>query len=247
MGAVRYNATGPGMNRAIQEARERNMTIVFVGKEDERCQIIRLGYYLEEKGSEKDNHTPITWFTNDEINLTNEPIDTLSSGVEGRIQIGYLHPRREEKHSIIDFPIGKDNRLIIRFVYRVLQSKISDFMIQVEYRGLINGKEDWRSIVRYDCAHGFIHRDLLFIDGRKTKNKLPMQNNRQAINFAIDEIFAKLKDWLIETGYQSYAITIMDHPLVKEDIEKAKNKLIKLLEDPNQINNPDISEITIIE
>lgn len=39
-----------------------------------------------------------------------------------------------------------------------------------QYESLINGK--WVSIVRYDCAHGFFHRDVIYPNGTKEKSEM---------------------------------------------------------------------------
>ncbi len=51
----------------------------------------------------------------------------------------------------------------------------------VQYEAYIEGK--WRAIVRYDTAHGYFHRDLIYPDGSTQKTKLP------AVSFA--EAFTK--------------------------------------------------------
>ena len=56
----------------------------------------------------------------------------------------------------------------------------------IQYETLINGK--WISIVRYDCAHGFFHRDLMFPDGRKEKQAIVIRNLEDAVLYAEQDI-----------------------------------------------------------
>ena len=41
----------------------------------------------------------------------------------------------------------------------------------VQYEAYIEGK--WRAIVRYDTAHGYFHRDILYPDGSTRKVRFP--------------------------------------------------------------------------
>ncbi len=55
-----------------------------------------------------------------------------------------------------------DERIRIRIT--VENGKVIDIVVQFET--LIEGK--WYAIVRYDCAHGFFHRNVLYPNGDKT-------------------------------------------------------------------------------
>ena len=48
------------------------------------------------------------------------------------------------------------------------KGKIKRFVVQ--YEAYIEGK--WRAIVRYDTAHGYFHRDVIYPDGSARKMKL---------------------------------------------------------------------------
>jgi hypothetical protein len=43
-------------------------------------------------------------------------------------------------------------------------------------------------IVRYDCAHGFFHRDLLFPRGEKEKQTITITSLEDALNYAEQDI-----------------------------------------------------------
>jgi hypothetical protein len=65
----------------------------------------------------------------------------------------------------------KQNRLRIRFV----KDKGEVLLLLVQYETLI--AEVWTAIVRYDTAHGFLHRDELFPDGSQKKTPIDMDLN----------------------------------------------------------------------
>ena len=59
-----------------------------------------------------------------------------------------------------------DDRLRLRIETK--NGKVVDIVVQ--YEGKFN--DEWHPIVRYDCAHGFLHRDVLFPGGKKEKQPL---------------------------------------------------------------------------
>ncbi len=72
---------------------------------------------------------------------------------------------------------GKDR---IRTRFRKDKGNIIDLVIQ--YESMIKG--GWTAIVRYDCAHGFFHRDLLHPDGKKEKKAIEVPDLKYAFSFA---------------------------------------------------------------
>lgn len=56
----------------------------------------------------------------------------------------------------------------------------------VQYEAEIVGQ--WRAIVRYDTAHGFVHRDLVRPDGRVVKRRLGLGDLKEALVFGEMEI-----------------------------------------------------------
>lgn len=57
---------------------------------------------------------------------------------------------------------------------RIKTEKGSVVDIVVQYETKI--KEQWNAVVRYDCAHGFFHRDVLFPNGNKEKQAIAINN-----------------------------------------------------------------------
>ncbi len=56
-----------------------------------------------------------------------------------------------------------DDRLRIKIIAE--KGEVTDVVIQYEAKI----KDKWYPIVRYDCSHGFFHRDILNPKGEKTK------------------------------------------------------------------------------
>jgi len=58
--------------------------------------------------------------------------------------------------------------------------------IMVQYEAMIAGA--WREIVRYDCAHGFLHRDVMLPKGKTEKQPLSIANLNDALRCAEQDI-----------------------------------------------------------
>ena len=61
---------------------------------------------------------------------------------------------------------------------------MTDVVIQYETRI----KDKWHIVVRYDCAHGFFHRDLLNRKGDKIKQPIPITNLNDALTYAEQDL-----------------------------------------------------------
>jgi len=69
-----------------------------------------------------------------------------------------------EKEYII--PYRGDTRK--RHYHETIRGKVVKFMVQLEVK--YEGK--WREVVRYDCAHGYAHRDSYDLRGKHMKEEL---------------------------------------------------------------------------
>jgi hypothetical protein len=87
-----------------------------------------------------------------------------------------------EKEFFIFLGNQLNDRIRVRFVKKV--GEIIDLVIQ--YEALINGK--WIAIVRYDCAHGFFHRDILHPNGDKEKKVIDAPDLKYAFTFARQDL-----------------------------------------------------------
>jgi len=75
-----------------------------------------------------------------------------------------------------------NERLRARFT--TSRGRVMDIVVQYEsfYR------ERWLPIVRYDCAHGFFHRDTLLLGGGKEKQSIAMERLEDALLYANQDI-----------------------------------------------------------
>jgi hypothetical protein len=64
------------------------------------------------------------------------------------------------------------------------KGEIIDVVLQ--YEAMI--EEKWLAIIRYDCSHGFFHRDLLHPNGDKEKKLLDVPNLKYAFTFAKQDL-----------------------------------------------------------
>ncbi len=55
-----------------------------------------------------------------------------------------------------------------------------------QYESFIGNK--WYSIVRYDCAHGYFHRDILKPNGDKEKQLIQIDNLKHASRYAEQDL-----------------------------------------------------------
>jgi hypothetical protein len=78
-------------------------------------------------------------------------------------------------------PDGEDR---LRIKINIEKGKVTDVVVQYEARI----KDKWYSIVRYDCSHGFFHRDIINPKGEKIKQPIPIQNFNDALTYAEQDI-----------------------------------------------------------
>ena len=88
--------------------------------------------------------------------------------------------REIEFESILD-KLGL-NRLRVRL--KVEKGELLDVVYQ--YETLIDNK--WQPIVRYDCAHGFFHRDILMPNGDQEKQEITLDNLKSASKYAAQDL-----------------------------------------------------------
>ena len=72
----------------------------------------------------------------------------------------------------------------LRIKIEVEKGKVKDVVVQYESKI----KDKWYPIVRYDCSHGFFHRDILNQKGEKTKQVIQIQNLKDALTYAEQDI-----------------------------------------------------------
>lgn len=75
-----------------------------------------------------------------------------------------------------------DERLRIKIIAK--KGTITDIVVQYESRIM----DKWHPIVRYDCSHGFFHRDVLTPKGEATKQAIAIENLKDALTYAEQDI-----------------------------------------------------------
>lgn len=76
-----------------------------------------------------------------------------------------------------------EDRVKIRFTTR---KGVVVWIKLVQYEAYIEDK--WRAILRYDTAHGYLHRDIEHPKGDQEKLKIPYADLGEALTEAIDHI-----------------------------------------------------------
>ncbi len=84
-----------------------------------------------------------------------------------------------EKEYII--PYNENTRK--RHYHKTIRGKVVNFVVQLE----VKYKESWKEVIRYDCAHGYTHRDFYNLHGKYTKEELYL-SFEDALTFADDDI-----------------------------------------------------------
>jgi hypothetical protein len=77
--------------------------------------------------------------------------------------------------------IGHDR---LRVKLKTEKGKLIDIVYQ--YESFINSK--WFALVRYDCSHGFFHRDVILPNGDKEKYEIIIKSLKDASSYAEQDI-----------------------------------------------------------
>jgi hypothetical protein len=81
-------------------------------------------------------------------------------------------------------PLGKSGKDRLRIRFSSERGKIVDLVVQYE---TLHANE-WRPVVRYDCTHGFFHRDVMFFRSEKEKESVTIENLNDAFSYAEQDI-----------------------------------------------------------
>jgi len=75
-----------------------------------------------------------------------------------------------------------DDRLRIRI--KTEKGRVTDIVVQLETKI----KDKWHCIVRYDCSHGFFHRDIINPKGEEVKQPISINNLNDALTYAEQDL-----------------------------------------------------------
>jgi len=77
---------------------------------------------------------------------------------------------------------SEDDRL--RLKIETKKGKVVDIVVQYEAKF----NKEWHPIVRYDCSHGFLHRDVMLPGGKREKYPLDIPDLKIALIYAEQDI-----------------------------------------------------------
>lgn len=238
---ARFHVTGPGIVKAVQEATDTGKELVTLPKYDIRTgELVEIGYFLAEKGKPiaSDWQTKIKWLKRNEFTVVYDTSDQ-ENGVEAALEATYLPPDRLKKKGreflfALDLPGSKIMRF--RNVFNTHQSRVSSFVVQFELCGFKREPEQWRAIARYDCAHGYIHQDLIYADGRREKKKTESQDLSEAIKTAMSDLKNNFREWILRLGYAEILAMLPSQIRIDKEVDEAQIFLLDLLEHPEKID-----------
>jgi len=88
---------------------------------------------------------------------------------------------KEKSFTVLMDKVGND-RLRVRL--KIDQGELIDVVYQ--YEAMID--QHWTAIVRYDCSHGFFHRDVMLPNGDKEKHEITIDNLKSASKYAEQDL-----------------------------------------------------------
>ena len=78
--------------------------------------------------------------------------------------------------------------LFDRYRHRHIRERGKIVYFRIQYETMI--EEKWYPVVRYDTAHGFVHRDLVNMKGEVVKTPLFIQDYNDALTFTENDLKA---------------------------------------------------------
>lgn len=86
----------------------------------------------------------------------------------------------------IEFTVYLDNQQLNRLRVRLITENGELIDVLYQYESFI--KNNWIAIVRYDCTHGFFHRDVLLPNGDKEKKSIEIDSLKNASKYAEQDL-----------------------------------------------------------
>lgn len=80
--------------------------------------------------------------------------------------------------------IDKADNERLRIKIRLDKGKVFDIVVQ--YESYIDNK--WTPVLRYDCSHGYFHRDVLHPNGSKEKKAIGIKKMEDALLYAEQDL-----------------------------------------------------------
>jgi len=136
-----------------------------------------------------------------------------------------------QRSFIISLP---GDKIRFRNIFKIKRDGKLDFTVQLEVEPKAG---EWKPLVRWDCAHGSCHRDLIYSNGHKETDETATQELDKVIANGIDDLKENLKSYLEKTGYHEFSHALHAQLNIGEDLEEAKRFLLDLVEHPEKIDN----------
>ena len=86
----------------------------------------------------------------------------------------------------VEFVVELDKLGNDRMRVKIVTEKGELLEIVYQYESFVKNK--WYEIVRYDCTHGFFHRDIIWPNGKKEKQEIIIDNLKTASKYAEQDI-----------------------------------------------------------
>ena len=89
-----------------------------------------------------------------------------------------------------EFVIPYSNNARKRHYHQKKRGKVIKFVVQLE----VKDKGKWKEVIRYDCTHGYAHRDSYNLHGNQSKEELYLRFE-DALTLADDDIDENWNDY----------------------------------------------------
>lgn len=86
----------------------------------------------------------------------------------------------------IEFETSLDKNGLERLRVRLQTQKNELVDIVYQYESFI--ADNWVAIVRYDCSHGFFHKDVMYPNGTKEKTEIKLDSLKSASQYAAQDL-----------------------------------------------------------
>lgn len=124
---IRYKITGTGVTRALQKATDEQKDLVIVHDKDRLGRPVNVGYYLVPRGAAAPTNPNIVRFDLKEIDISVD--NTNSDFAKPVLGAEFHHPRKDERHFLLNLPIGEDSQFVLRNLFRLTNGVTSRFVI----------------------------------------------------------------------------------------------------------------------
>ena len=86
----------------------------------------------------------------------------------------------------IEFDTYLDKNGRERLRVRIVTNKGRLIEVMYQYESFLDNH--WVNLVRYDCSHGFFHRDIILPNGDKEKSEIAIDNLKTASKYAEQDL-----------------------------------------------------------